>query len=991
MERFATMQIRDGMVSYDFLALRGRASCFLLCWGLLFSAWTTYAQMTATNQIPLTLGWKMADPQPESFFVKGYRLTRFIAGASEQIQTFVPDHSPDPDYTFTYSDLDPGTTYTFRCETVCGLTTNSDVETNSEFISMTFSTGAIVPGDDRSPVISANYANEVIPATPPNPGFHAIYSWSSDATVSGTAIDESHLMLQISGDATVRSLEFQGTGGVWTAQLTLKNIGTNLIAVQATDFFTNTTITNIIIVNLARTNTASLSPNTVTEDHDGWLSFQVLGVPASKPVLLEKFLDANRNGGIDSGDLLCQSITITDGSAFTVGGIPFPAIPGDEDGLTNGRIYGTVDFRAQSELNRMAASYIVRITDSLGQFKSIALPMRVLPRESTQKIVGQVTAGGLPVAHALVFYSSPPDTNWMGGVVTDNAGHYEIACQPGLYAISAFKGGYVCNLNAPPQTRVNPGIDAVVNPALLAADRVIQGAIYDSNSGLGGQQLIARSAEGWAALTTTDNHGNFRLFVVAASYALALSPKSVGMAGCLGLKSNPVVNTLTGDVSGLVITLATPDAVVFGAIKDSHSRPVSGIAINARATSLPWSSTSVRSDFDGFYAIGITAGDWAAGPSPTDLVRHGYVATDWPVLSPTNGQAIYYQYTTIQATAYLSGLVVDDTGTPLEGLSIEAVDFANNTIPTTTDATGAFRIGVSSGLWTLRMSAADSQAAHYVGPLTPVEVLDGENQSQLKLVLLRITGQISGTAVNALNQPISGSHVLATLNKSDTNASYYAFGITDAGGHYSFNLSTGLWLVNLPDLDPTIYITPGPREILMDNGSIIENISVALNAPLSIATTVLNNAETGVAFSQPLMAYGGLAPYAWALALGSNPLPSALQLSAEGLLSGIPAEQGSFSFTVFLQDHQGYSLERSFMLVVTPPPMSLQALGYHQSGGFLLRVGGVGGINCRIQISENFVNWTTLVSTNSASDNFDFEDNSTPHSTVRFYRLRKGG
>jgi len=616
----------------------GDAACrIFLCWGLLFVAWQAHSQVTSEDKISLALSWVKASVQPAPFFTKGYQVTRFIPGNAESTLSFVGDHSPDPVYTLTYSDLDPGTTYTFRCATVCGVETNFNLETNSEFISLTFSTGAIVPGDNRPPVISVNYASEVIPAKPQNPRPDVIYSWGSNVTIKGTALDESHLRLQISGNANVENLEFQGTGGVWTARLHLKEIGANFISVRATDYFTNTTITNILVVNLGRTNTAGITPSTVTEDYAGWLAFQILGVPASQPVLLEKFLDVNENRGIDSGDLLCQSISITDGTALNVGGIPFPMVPGDEDGVVNGRIYDLIDFRSQSELNQMAASYNIRITDSLGQFNSIALPMRVLPRESDQKITGTVTADGLTVANALVFYSSPPNTNWIGGVVTDAAGHYEISCQPGVYTISAFKDGFVCNLNEPSQTTVNPGINAIFNPTLLGANRVIQGTIKDFKNGLGGLQIIGRSAEGWTALTTTDSRGNFKLFVLAATYELLPSSKSVSMAGCLGLKTNPAVNTLTGDVSGLVISLARPDAVVFGALKDSYSQTVGEIEIDAVAANLPWSSTSIPSYSDGLYAIGITAGDWSVGPNSTDLIQRGYIAGDWSVVSPTNG------------------------------------------------------------------------------------------------------------------------------------------------------------------------------------------------------------------------------------------------------------------------------------------------------------------------------------------------------------------
>jgi hypothetical protein len=965
--------------------------CFLFWLVLSSGAWSASAQAAGPIQIPITLSWKMAPPQPAPYFTKGYLLTRSIPGNSDLTQTFVPDHSPDQNYTYTYSDLAPGTTYIFGCASVCGVGTNSAVETNSEFITLTFTTGAIVPGDYRPPVVSVNYSSDVMPAIPPAPGFQAIYSWSSNATITGTVKDDSHLTLQIGGDATVQNMAYQGTGGVWTAMLTLKNIGTNTVSIRATDVFTNVTITNITVINLAHTNTVSVSPNTVSDDYASLMSLEVNGVAVGKPVLFEKFLDANGNGVIDDGDLLCQSISITDGTAFSVAGIPFPMVPGDEDYQANGQIFGSIDYKSQSDLNRLTAGYITRVTDSLDQFRSIVLPMHVLPRESAQKIVGQVTSGGLTVDNALVFYSSPPNTNWIGGVVSDSTGHYEISCQPGVYAVFAFKDGFVGNLDWPPWAVVSPGQNAIVNPGLLAADRLIQGTIGDATTGLGGQQLIAKSPEGWAAITASDSQGNFKLSVLAATNTLQFSSKGLSMTGCLGLKSSPVVNTYTGDVSGLAISLARPDAVLFGTIKDALLKPIPGITINASAIDLPWSSASARSDFSGFYAIGITAGDWTAGPNPIDLLHSNYVVGDWPIISPTHGEAIYYQYRVIRATAFLSGSYVDDSGIPIQGLAVKAVDSSNYAISTVTDAAGAFRIGVSSGQWTLRVDASAPQAADNATPFITLQVVDGGNLSDIKLVLHRFSGQISGTVLDGLNEPVTGVHLLATLNyNSGTNATYYGLGVTDSNGQYAITVSSGLWRLQFPDLDPLTHVTPDPREVLVDNGDVIENYSIVF-APLTIATTLLDEARSGSAFYQTLTAYGGNPPYTWAPASASNPLPPALQLSADGVLSGIPTDFGSFPFILLLSDSQGHSLEQSYTLIVNAPtPMRLQALGYQDTGGFLLRVMGVAGINCLIQISENFINWTTLLITNSVNDTFDFEDNSLAHSAIRFYRIQKG-
>jgi hypothetical protein len=270
-------------------------------------------------------------------------------------------------------------------------------------------------------------------------------------------------------------------------------------------------------------------------------------------------------------------------------------------------------------------------------------------------------------------------------------------------------------------------------------------------------------------------------------------------------------------------------------------------------------------------------------------------------------------------------------------------------------------------------------------------MVDGENQADIKMTLYRISGQLSGTVLDVLNRPISDVHILATLYQTDIYSTYYAIGLTDSDGRYVIDISNGLWRLELPDLNPDVYIAPAPRDVQMDGESLSENYTISLNAPLGIATAVLNNAHPGLAFSQQLIPYGGQPPYIWTPASTSPALPPGLELSPEGVLGGIPSSQGSFPFTVHLSDASSNSVEQAFTLIVsTAPLMRLQAIGYQDTGGFVLRAMGVMGINCLVQVSENFINWTTLLRTNSLADSFDFEDNSLSHNTIRFYRLEEG-
>lgn len=69
---------------------------------------------------------------------------------------------------------------------------------------------------------------------------------------------------------------------------------------------------------------------------------------------------------------------------------------------------------------------------------------------------------------------------------------------------------------------------------------------------------------------------------------------------------------------------------------------------------------------------------------------------------------------------------------------------------------------------------------------------------------------------------------------------------------------------------------------------------------LTITTISLPDASLNRSYSQQLIATGGVAPYTWGIAAGS--LPAGITLTPAGVLSGIPTQQGAFSFTIQVVD-----------------------------------------------------------------------------------------
>ncbi len=91
---------------------------------------------------------------------------------------------------------------------------------------------------------------------------------------------------------------------------------------------------------------------------------------------------------------------------------------------------------------------------------------------------------------------------------------------------------------------------------------------------------------------------------------------------------------------------------------------------------------------------------------------------------------------------------------------------------------------------------------------------------------------------------------------------------------------------------------------------------------LSITTVVLPPAEVGAAYSVTLQAAGGDESYTWNV--GSGVLPPGLSLSgSSGMISGTPANQGSFPLTVIVRSGDGQTASASLTLEIAWPPLTV--------------------------------------------------------------------
>ena len=117
-----------------------------------------------------------------------------------------------------------------------------------------------------------------------------------------------------------------------------------------------------------------------------------------------------------------------------------------------------------------------------------------------------------------------------------------------------------------------------------------------------------------------------------------------------------------------------------------------------------------------------------------------------------------------------------------------------------------------------------------------------------------------------------------------------------------------------------------------DDGSHIFTVpfTVSFAAPaLALTPATLPGENVGTLYSQQFSVSGGTAPYTFAVKAGA--LPAGVTLSANGLLSGLPASEGTFTFTVQATDATSgngpYSIAADYSVLVDYAPVFVSPPG----------------------------------------------------------------
>ncbi len=132
-------------------------------------------------------------------------------------------------------------------------------------------------------------------------------------------------------------------------------------------------------------------------------------------------------------------------------------------------------------------------------------------------------------------------------------------------------------------------------------------------------------------------------------------------------------------------------------------------------------------------------------------------------------------------------------------------------------------------------------------------------------------------------------------------------------------------------------------------------------APLALPST-LPNGGVGVSYMQSgvdLTPSWGAAPFTFATTSGS--LPTGLNLSTAGLLSGIPTAAGTFTFTIQVTDNDGQTASQTYTITISPLAITSPATLTATVGtGFYEQLTAVNGQGTLTWSATGLPSWLTL-------------------------------
>lgn len=445
--------------------------------------------------------------------------------------------------------------------------------------------------------------------------------------------------------------------------------------------------------------------------------------------------------------------------------------------------------------------------------------------------------------------------------------------------------------------------------ALLATHR-LSGSVKDNQ----GKPIVGVGVYAFANINgvdfnlnsfDTDTNGNYSFNVPNGNWGVGVicqgGNNSLGNLGNYECPNNLSANIINNDAVVNFTILPPGSYQITGYIRDDSNNYIAGIRVNASGAS----GRNGTTDSSGRYTINVSSGNWIVSINCQDLALKNYgCAADQQVNISTGNSEASFVVQPCQPLAILTSALPDAlVNTPYYYNDLTGFQLAS------TGCNPPFTWSLTPGSLPLPAGLALSTGGRITG--APAAAALGTNFFSVRLTdgSAGVKDQLLSIRVFPAAQITTASLPNATLG---VNYSFVIVLTGGLGGSFGWDvvsgsLPVGLFLygdgtiAGIPTQTGTFSLTVSA----IDNSlySVQRSLSITVQQPtLRVTMTSLPNATVGLNYSAQLQAADGKLPYAWSLALGSQPLPGGLKLSTDGIVSGIPSVSGNATFIVRVTD-----------------------------------------------------------------------------------------
>jgi hypothetical protein len=501
--------------------------------------------------------------------------------------------------------------------------------------------------------------------------------------------------------------------------------GENVIVFTATDDAGNTTSESITITRLPPPlPSINVSPGSIRHGEPSEVTLTIDNPEGVGSAVYITILYDVGDDGFSADDISVRKFYLFDGVSSND-----PNVPGDEDGLVNGRLTTTLNYQYIYDVQNAPGSYVLRANMS-GDFQEVSF--NISTTDHIQTIHGYVLdPSNTPVVGARVQLLDKWGHSY-GYAYADVSGHYlfDVATAGEYYLLPSSsthvyeKAEIACKTLAAGQN-LNVDLKMVPGGSTVAAG-LIRDSISDEIVTSGNyvraenDQYIAEAYDLSHLIDTSDNDFKYEINLPDGAYELyvdTFGSRGGYAQGYLG-ETGPLAQFPSAPPDLLLDKFSS---IACGTVFDQAMMGVAGLVLTARPESGTGQFATAVTDADGAYCIGLGEGSpWKISLNDMASQAVGYVGNSVGGITASAGPYRGNDLTVRLIDAWVSGTVLEDGLTVVAGVPVELTNaLTGAVIRGETAADGTYRLGAFAGDWNVRIlpeglgfSSVDSALVH---------------------------------------------------------------------------------------------------------------------------------------------------------------------------------------------------------------------------------------------------------------------------------------